>query len=433
MSKSDLAYRKDQVPNEGITPVGETPYSASRLVIHDHSADKAGRHLDIRFDIGNKAVSFATRKGLPTVVGKPTLLFRQPDHVLSYMDWEGNIPKGEYGAGNVSKAFDSPIVLKAGPDHIHFTITDGDNKGTYVLMKQNEKEWLAIKKKELERSWSERPSYKEEDVDGTDDDYVTTEKLDGAHFLAQINPSGVSYTSQRKNVNGDLLAREDKVPHLRDLKFDKDTHGMVLRGELWHDKGFNYTSGILNSAPTKAVEKQKQIGLMRFAPFRIDKGPNGEENLPYEDQYKIIQQIAKDQPYFFEPPKRAEGSADAFFKDIGIKKGEGIVRIHKETGQAYKKKHRYDYDLIVVEVIPGTGKYSDAMGALLLKDKTGRIVGKVGTGFTDEQRRSIMRNANRYIGSLVKVSSRPPLAGQLREPSFLGMTTDKNEADEVPR
>lgn len=428
----DYSKRKSQVESEGINPVPETPYSASRLVIHQHKAHKAGDHFDIRVDLGNKAVSFATRKGLPKA-GEPVYLIRQPDHVVSYMDWEGDIPKGEYGAGKVVKTFESPVVMKSHNDAIHLTIPDGENKGTYVFLRKDDEQWLGVKKKDLPRAWEERPKYRETLPDKVDDkDYFATEKIDGAHFLAALTPRGISFTSQRKSAQGELIERENNVPHLRDLKAPKKYDGFVLRGELWHDKGFNTVSGILNSKPPRAVETQKKVGLIQFAPFRIHKGPNGEENLPYEEQFKIIKEISKEFPHYFEPPRVSDKPHKDFFDEIGREKGEGIVLVNKQTGENYKMKHRYDYDLIVDSFTPGTGKYEGrAVGAINLKDKNGRMVGKVGTGLTDEMRIDMYKNPNKYVGKLVKVESRKPLIGQLREPSFLGLTTDKNDPDEV--
>jgi ATP-dependent DNA ligase len=265
-----------------------------------------------------------------------------------------------------------------------------------------------------------------------DKDYFATEKIDGAHYLAELTPRGISFTSQRKSVKGALIERENNVPHLRDLKAPNKYDGFVLRGELWHDKGFNTVSGILNSKPPRAVETQKQVGLVQFAPFRIHKGPHGEENLPYEEQYKIIKDISANFPHYFEPPRVADKPHKDFFEEIGRERGEGVVLVHKQTGESYKMKHRYDYDLKVDGFTPGTGKYEGrAVGAINLKDKAGRSVGKVGTGLTDEQRIDMHKNPDKYIGKLVKVESRKPLIGQLREPSFLGFTTDKNEPDEV--
>lgn len=427
----DLSKRHNQVPSEGIQPIAESPYGASRLVVHEHIADRAGPHYDIRLDVGNKAISFATQKGLPKP-GLPVQLIRQPDHVVSYMDWEGDIPKGEYGAGKVNKAMDVPVVLKASNDYLKFTISEGKDKGTYVFMKKDDKNWLGVRKKDLEPYWAPRPKYKEIERVDRDTDYIATEKVDGAHFMAKIHPNGVSYTSQRKSITGEPIRREDNVPHLRDLKFDKKYHSMVLRGELWHDKGFNVLSGILNSKPHNAVATQQQKGQIRFAPFRIEKGPNGEESLPYAEQMKIIQELAKTQPHFFEPPAVADKPIADFYRDVGNRRGEGVVLVRKDTGENLKMKHRFDYDLRIEGFEPGKGKYKGrAIGAIRLVDRKGRYVGKVGTGIDDATREDMYRNPEKYIGSIVKVESRRPLVVKLREPSFIGFTVDKDEPDEM--
>jgi ATP-dependent DNA ligase len=299
-------------------------------------------------------------------------------------------------------------------------------------MKKENDTWLAVKKNDMERDWSPRPSYKE--VSRAPDnakDYIPTEKMDGAHFIAKINPNGISFTSQRKSVAGNLIAREDNVPHLRDLKLPTKYHGMTIRGELWHDKGFNTLSGILNSKPHNAVEAQNKKGLVRFAPFRIDKGPGGKQ-ITYEEQHKLLKEISKDLPWFFEPPKSSDKDPMEFFSEVGAKKGEGIILSHKETGENLKFKHRFDYDLKIDGFTDGTGKYSGrAIGAIKLVDKTGRRVGNVGTGIDDATRIDMYKNPSKYIGKLVKVESRKPLKGSLREPSLLGFSIDKYEADEV--
>lgn len=432
MAGNDLKYRKNQVESEGIGPVAERSYTPSRLVIHEHEADKAGKHFDIRINVGNKAVSFATRKGLPTK-GKPVELFRQPDHVVSYMDWEGEIPKGEYGAGKVKKSVDLPVVIKSSPEYINVNIPSGENKGNYVFMKKNDSSWLAVRKNDLDHYWAPKPKYKESPVAEDDSSkYFVTEKLDGAHFIAVVNPNGISFTSQRKSKSGDIITKEDNVPHLRDIKLPKEYHGMIIRGELWHDKGFNTLSGILNSLPRNAVEQQLSKGLVRFAPFKIEKIPGQETPLAYEQQYDLLKKLSKDLPYYFEPPKKGEQGFKALFDEVGAAKGEGIVLVDKMTGDNIKMKHRFDYDLKIDSFTAGTGKYEGkAIGAINLVDKNGKSAGKVGTGISDSLRVDMYKNPGKYIGKIVRVTSRKPLLDKLREPSFEGFAIDKDEADEV--
>ena len=429
---ADFTKRKNQVISEEITPINELNYTPSRLVVHSHKADKAGQHFDMRYDFGDRAVSFATRHGLPSEPGKPVTFFRVSDHVPSYLGWSGTIEKGQYGSGKVEIAAEYPIVLKSSPDKISFTISSGDSKGRYSLIKQNDKEWLAIKKPEMERTWDERRKYKEVTDPAQVSNPFTTEKYDGSNNFMQVNKGGLSFTSARKSVDGNLIPKEDQVPHLRDLRLPDKYVGTILQGELWHSNGFNVLSGILNSLPPRAVQSQKDKGLIHFAPFRVYKGPHGEENLPYDQQYKFLQEMSKDLPYFFEPPKTTDRPAKEFHEEIGRRKGEGVVMVDLDTGENYKLKHRFDYDLRIAGFTEGTGRLKDkGIGAIKLEDKHGKDVGHVGTGLTDLMRQDMFKNPNKYIGQLVKVNSKKPLIGKVREPSLLGFTTDKNEADEV--
>ena len=74
-------------------PTGQTlPF-----VVQRHAARKAGLHRDIRFG-KNRMFSWATKKeGLP-LPGEMQALFQTPLHAESYMHYQGELPKGMYGA-----------------------------------------------------------------------------------------------------------------------------------------------------------------------------------------------------------------------------------------------------------------------------------------------------------------------------------------------
>lgn len=80
----------------------------------------------------------------------------------------------------------------------------------------------------------------------------------------------------------------------------------------------------------------------------------------------------------------------------------------KRTKKLLKVKHVEEFVLPVVDVIEGSGKYEDAMGALVClytaSDGSQSYVG-VGSGFTDDQRRDIWDNPDRYIGRKAEVES----------------------------
>lgn len=80
----------------------------------------------------------------------------------------------------------------------------------------------------------------------------------------------------------------------------------------------------------------------------------------------------------------------------------------KRSKKLLKVKHVEEFVLPVVDVVEGTGKYEDAMGAIVCiytaSDGSKSYVG-VGSGFTDDQRRDIWNNPEKYIGLKAEIES----------------------------
>lgn len=72
---------------------------APRFVVQEHSARRL--HWDLRLERDGVAVSWAIPNGIPADPEENRKAVHTEDHPLSYLDFEGEIPAGEYGAGTM--------------------------------------------------------------------------------------------------------------------------------------------------------------------------------------------------------------------------------------------------------------------------------------------------------------------------------------------
>jgi len=116
-------------------------------VIQKHAASHL--HYDLRLEKDGVLKSWAVPKEPPTTPGVRRLAVQTEDHPVEYASFEGEIPKGEYGAGTV-EIWDKGAytIEKWDEGEIVVDIYGERLQGLYCLVKfKNEKNWLFFKKK----------------------------------------------------------------------------------------------------------------------------------------------------------------------------------------------------------------------------------------------------------------------------------------------
>jgi bifunctional non-homologous end joining protein LigD len=124
-------------------PAGEehTADPGARFVVQEHHA--TALHWDFRLERDGVLMSWAVPKGIPPDPRVNHLAVHTEDHPLSYIDFEGHIPEGEYGGGKV-------VLWDTGTYDCHkwddrevmVTIHGRRARGRYVLFRTGGKNWM---------------------------------------------------------------------------------------------------------------------------------------------------------------------------------------------------------------------------------------------------------------------------------------------------
>jgi len=141
--------KKRNLPKSG-EPAGEVHDTGQkRFVVHEHHARNL--HYDLRLEMNGVLRSWAVPKGPSLETGERRLAVQVEDHPVGYIDFQGAIPQGEYGAGTVNiwdkGNYDTKNIIE---DELEVIFHGEKLQGYYAIvhMKNRGKNWLLIKMKE---------------------------------------------------------------------------------------------------------------------------------------------------------------------------------------------------------------------------------------------------------------------------------------------
>jgi bifunctional non-homologous end joining protein LigD len=146
-------YKKKRRFGSTPEPPPESKHSASgcSFVVQKHRASHL--HYDFRIEHDGVLKSWAIPKGPSLDPAVKRLAMAVEDHPVDYSDFEGIIPEGEYGGGTVmvwdrgTYAVEGPNDVAAALDKgdLKFTLQGTKLKGSWVLVRTRNRQWLLIK------------------------------------------------------------------------------------------------------------------------------------------------------------------------------------------------------------------------------------------------------------------------------------------------
>lgn len=382
-----------------------------RFVIHRHHASRL--HYDLRLEQKGVLKSWAVPKGMPQRPGVKRLAVQTEDHPLKYLDFEGEIPKGEYGAGKMwIYATGNYTITKEKKNGMYFRLESPELSGEYRMHLMKEKEWLLEKVEKPQTDWlagAVTPM-----LAGTSDrvpggDYLYEVKWDGIRALISLDEGMLQIHTRNQNE----VSRQ--FPELQiPAKAFRATNGL-FDGEIvcLNEKGrpeFKRVINRLMSTDERAIEslsRSSPVHCYLFDCLYLDGRSLLNEPLTKRKEW-LADSLRRGTPY-----RISESIEDgaALFEAAKEHQLEGIIAKRKDS--KYRPGHRSDdwlkikirqtADCFVIGYTKGNGDRRPYFGALHLAEQENgslKYRGKVGTGFTEE----LLRDVSRQIALLPEIS-----------------------------
>ena len=432
------------------------------FVVHRHHASRL--HYDLRLEKDGALRSWAIPKGLPPRPGIKRLAVNVEDHPLEYLTFEGEIPKGEYGAGPMwVYALGNYVITKDKKDKsFYFRLQSKQLTAEYRLINTKGKDWLLERVDEPQVQWLQcdvEPMLAESRDDvpvGGDWSYEV--KWDGIRAIITVDEGQVRIKTR---------SLRDVTIHFPELCLPEQAFyasAAVFDGEIVCLDGagrpiFTDVMGRLHAkgeAGIARAQARHPAVCYLFDCLYLDGRPIGNEPLDRRRAW-LADAVRKEQTEYRVSETLDDG--EALFeaaKSVGV---EGIVA--KERGSSYlpgkrastwqKIKVRRTTECLIAGYTRGKGDRARTFGALHLTHPTEgegalKYLGKVGGGFDDNSLRAVLDElqsldeierplAQKPLDDAETIWVQPQLwcevqyasftnAGTLREPVFLRMRPD---------
>jgi bifunctional non-homologous end joining protein LigD len=450
-------------------PEGGGPSAGGNsFVIQWHDATRL--HHDYRLERNGVLVSWAVPKGLPWEPGEKHLAVQTEDHPMEYGTFAGSIPSGHYGAGEV-RIWDSGTydLVEWTDSKVSVRLHGRRHTGEYHLIKTRT-DWLVFLAKSSEIRPPAlppklTPMFAEAGHDPFDRAGWRFEpKLDGIRTLLSfdrqafrlISRTGRDMTSSYPDLK-DLFRRVVAINALIDAE-------IVATDEQGHPSFERLQQRMNLASPSEIERTAKQIPVELYAFDLLWFDGRDVMSLPLSERLELLDEViveGKRMRKMFGVEEHgiafAKQAQELFFEGTVAKRLNSRYAPGRRTPDWQKIKFLNRQDCVVLGWTPGQGGRANSFGALLVGayvDGELRWVGQVGTGFTDQMIKSLMKRLGDLVvdapairdPELKRVKGarwvRPELVvdveylqmtrvGKMRAPSFKGIRIDKLPEDAV--
>ena len=442
-----------------------------RFVVQEHHARRL--HWDLRLEHDGALASWAIPNGIPEDPAENRKAVRTEDHPLEYLDFHGEIPKGEYGAGTMKIWDTGTFEQEKWRDDEVMVVFHGERlTGKYVLFRagKDEKDWM-IHRMDPPAD-PEREPFPErvvpmlarsaKEVPADEDRWSFEIKWDGVRAIVYSQPGRFRIEGRR------LTDMTERYPELRPLNRELGSRDAVLDGEIvaFDDEGrpsferLQRRMHLTGDSRIKRTAKAIPVVYAIFDLLYLD----GRDlvDRPYEERRELLEGLGLESPAWRVPAAHV-GEGTALLEAAAAQGLEGVVA--KKLGSRYepgrrsgcwiKVKNKQEVELTIGGWFPGEGKRRDTIGALLVgrHDDEGRLryAGRVGSGFSERALRDlekrlkpIERKTSPFEGDPKppkgSVFVRPELEceveytewtteGVLRHPVYKGLVADDPDAE----
>lgn len=381
---------------------GNAPHDAvalPRFVVHEHHARRL--HWDLRLERDGALASWAVPNGIPMDPKQNRKAIHVEDHPLDYIDFEGTIPKGNYGAGQIG-VWDRGTYAceKWKPDEVIVVFHGEQLQGRYALFQagKDPKDWMIHRMDAAaDATAADPPEFIEPmlakltTLPPNDANWAFEIKWDGVRAITRSQPGRLQLFSRNRN---DITTA---YPELRALNGALGSRDAILDGEIVAFDGdgrpsFQALQSRMHLRGETAVRRAATSTPVTYMIFDL-LWLNGHSLMdrPYTERREQLEAL-KLQGERWRVPEfhRGDGAALlAVTREHGL---EGVVGKPLDSRYApgkrapwIKVKNFQRQELVIGGWTTGQGARAGSIGALHLgvHDGDGELhyVGRVGTGF----------------------------------------------------